>query len=92
MWRTVTGCTRLVTPTGVISFRYQYRVNGRQEVLTIGRYSAEAARKLTRAPDALEYGMDLSLAEARTLLARAPRLGQGRIRERADRRREATCR
>ncbi|MGC4024291.1 MAG: tyrosine-type recombinase/integrase [Mesorhizobium sp.] len=67
------GMHAAVTPTGVISFRYQYRVNGRQEVLTIGRYSAEAARKLTRAPDALEYGMDVSLAEARTLLARARR-------------------
>ena len=62
-----------VTPTGVISFRYQYRVNGRQEVLTIGRYSAEAARKVTRAPDALEYGMEVSLAGTRTLLARARR-------------------
>jgi hypothetical protein len=67
------GMHAAVTPTGVISFRYQYRVNGRQEVLTIGRYSAEAARTLTRAPDALEYGMDVSLAEARTLLARARR-------------------
>lgn len=65
------GMHAAVTPTGVISFRYQYRVNGRQEVLTIGRYSAEAARKLTREPDALEYGMKVSLAEARTLLARA---------------------
>jgi hypothetical protein len=35
--------------------------------VTIGRYSAEAARKFTRAPDALEYGMEVSLAEARTL-------------------------
>jgi len=67
------GMHAAVTPTGVISFRYQYRVNGRQEVLTIGRYRAEAARKLTRAPDALEYGMEVSLAEARTLLARARR-------------------
>ena len=67
------GMYAAVTPTGVISFRYQYRVNGRQEVLTIGRYSAEAARKLTRAPDALEYGMEVSLAEARSLLARARR-------------------
>ncbi|CAM3021588.1 hypothetical protein SAMN04488021_103129 [Paracoccus aminovorans] len=38
------GMHAAVTPTGVISF---HRVNGRQEVLTIGRYSAEAARKLT---------------------------------------------
>ena len=67
------GMYAAVTPTGVVSFRYQYRVNGRQEVLTIGRYSAEAARKLTRAPDALEYGMEVSLAEARALLARARR-------------------
>jgi len=67
------GMHAAVTPTGVISFRYQYRVNGRQEVLTIGRYSAEAAHKLTRAPEALEYGMEVSLAEARMLLARARR-------------------
>jgi hypothetical protein len=67
------GMHAAVTPTGVISFRYQYRVNGRQEVLTIGRYSAEAACKLTRVPDALEYGMEVSLAEARALLARARR-------------------
>jgi integrase len=67
------GMYAAVTPTGVVSFRYQYRVNGRQEVLTIGRYSAEAARKLTRAPEALEYGMAVSLAEARALLARARR-------------------
>src|SRR5579883_342489 len=50
------GMYAAVTPTGVVSFRYQYRVNGRQEVLTIGRYSAEAARKLTRAPDVRSSG------------------------------------
>ena len=38
------GMYAAVTPTGVVSFRHQYRVSGRQEVLTIGRYSAEAAR------------------------------------------------
>jgi hypothetical protein len=48
------GMYAAVTPTGVVSFRYQYRVNGRQEVLTIGRYSAEAARKLTRVADKLK--------------------------------------
>ena len=67
------GMYAAVTPTGVISFRYRYRVSGRQEVLTIGRYSAEAARRLSRAPDALEYGMEVSLAEARALLVRARR-------------------
>jgi len=67
------GMHAAVTPTGVISFRYQYRVNGRQEILTIGRYSTAAARSLTRAPEALEYGMEVSLAEAGSLLARARR-------------------
>ena len=67
------GMYAAVTPTGVVSFRYQYRVSGRQEVLTIGRYNAEAARGLSRAPDALEYGMEVSLAEARSLLVRARR-------------------
>jgi hypothetical protein len=67
------GMYAAVTPTGVVSFRYQYRVSGRQEVLTIGRYSAEAARGLSRAPDALEYGIEVSLAEARSLLVRARR-------------------
>ncbi len=67
------GMHAIVTPTGVISFRYHYRVNGRQETLTIGRCSAEAARRLTREPDVLEYGMEVSLAEAGTLLARARR-------------------
>ncbi|MBB3770139.1 hypothetical protein FHS55_000725 [Angulomicrobium tetraedrale] len=65
------GMHAAVTPTGVISFRCQYRVNGRQEVLTIGRFGAEAARKLTRAPDALEFGMEVSLAEASEVAAGA---------------------
>ena len=42
-------------------------------MFTIGRYSAEAARRLSREPDALEYGMEVSLAEARALLVRARR-------------------
>ena len=29
-----------VTPSGGISFRYNYSINGRQETLTIGRYGA----------------------------------------------------
>ena len=45
------GMHAAVTPTGVISFRYQYRVNGRQEVLTIGRYSADAKRRAAEVHD-----------------------------------------
>ncbi|SDC29318.1 protein of unknown function [Proteus mirabilis] len=30
-----------VTKSGVISFRYDYRFNGRRETVTFGRYSAD---------------------------------------------------
>ncbi|MDN7699476.1 tyrosine-type recombinase/integrase [Burkholderia semiarida] len=67
------GMYAAVLPTGTISFRYDYRLNGRRETLAIGRYDADLARAPTREPDALEYGMDMSLREARTLLDRARR-------------------
>lgn len=60
-----------VLPTGTRAFRYDYRLNGRRETLAIGRY--DPACKVTRDPDALEYGMGISLREARTLLDRARR-------------------
>ncbi len=67
------GMYAAVLPTGTISFRYDYRLNGRRETLAIGRYDADLVRKATREPEALEYGMDVSLREARTLLDRARR-------------------
>lgn len=60
-----------VLPTGTISFRYDYRLNGRRETLAIGRYDLDGSRKQVRDPDALEFGMSLSLREARMLLDRA---------------------
>ena len=30
-----------VQPSGSVSFRYDYRINGRRETLTIGRYGAD---------------------------------------------------
>lgn len=60
-----------VLPTGTRAFRYDYRLSGRRETLAIGRY--DPACKATRDPEALEYGMSLSLREARTLLDRARR-------------------
>lgn len=62
-----------VLPTGTISFRYGYRLNGPREALAIGRYDADLARLSAREPAALEYGINLSLREARTLLDRARR-------------------
>ncbi|MEK2602066.1 tyrosine-type recombinase/integrase [Burkholderia arboris] len=67
------GMYAAVLPTGTISFRYDYRLNGRRETLAIGRYDADLARAPTRELDALEYGMDVSLREARSLLDRARR-------------------
>ena len=42
-------------------------------MLAIGRYDADLARLSAREPAALEYGINLSLREARTLLDRARR-------------------
>jgi integrase len=50
------GMYALVSPTGVISFRYDYRLNGRRETLVIGRYSSR--------------GLTLALARERCLEAR----------------------
>ncbi|MBG6020975.1 tyrosine-type recombinase/integrase [Proteus mirabilis] len=47
-----------VTKSGVISFRYDYRFNGRRETVTFGRYSADS----------------ITLAEARAELIEAKRL------------------
>jgi hypothetical protein len=33
-----------VGPTGQITFRYDYRINGRRETLTLGRYGPMASR------------------------------------------------
>ncbi len=65
------GMYATVSQAGTISFRYDYRLNGRRETLTIGRY--DGTLKRTRETAALAYGMSLSLAEARTLLANARR-------------------
>ncbi len=67
------GMYAAVLPTGTISFRYDYRLNGRRETLAISRYGADLARLSAREPAALEYGINLPLREARTLLDRARR-------------------
>lgn len=62
-----------VLRTGNISFRYDYRLNGRRETLVIGQYDPGLAAKNPREVSTLKYGMSLSLAEARQLLANARR-------------------
>lgn len=62
-----------VTRTGVVSFRFDYRINGRRETLVIGQYDPGLGARKPRGLEELGYGMSLTLAEARLLLARAHR-------------------
>lgn len=62
-----------VATSGTKSFRYDYRINGRRETLTIGRYDENLSSKVARGLEELEYGISLTLAEARMLLADARR-------------------
>ena len=62
-----------VATSGTKSFRYDYRINGRRETLTIGRYDESLSSKVARGLEELEYGTSITLAEARMLLADARR-------------------
>src|SRR3954470_24747907 len=46
-----------VTPSGTVSFRYDYRVNGRRETLVIGGYDPSLSARRPRRPDELGFGM-----------------------------------
>ena len=76
-----------VSTKATVAFRYDYRFNSRRETLTIGQYDEHQAAQIERNPTDLQYGMALSLAEARTLLARAKatvKNGISPAREKAD--------
>ena len=81
-----------VSTAGTKSFRYDYRLNGRRETLTIGRYDDAAGAKSPRDLEALDFGMTVSLAEARSLLSTARRSverGESPSRTKAAKRQEA---
>lgn len=64
-----------VTSSEVVSFRFDYRLNGRRETLVIGRYDPRLPARGTRDAEELNLGLSLSLAEARlgwTQRQRAP--------------------
>ncbi len=63
-----------VTLSGVVSFRFDYRLNGRRETLVVGRYDPKLSVRGVREQQELSFGMSLSLAEARLLLERARRI------------------
>lgn len=62
------GLYVVISPSDSQSFRYDYRLGGRRETLTIGRHEP-VARHAQRSH--LAYGMDVTLEEARLLLARS---------------------
>ncbi len=55
-----------ISPKGTISFRYDYRINGRRETLTIGKYGAdgiglaEAREKLVEAKKLVSQGISVA--------------------------------
>lgn len=60
-----------VSPTGTVTFRYDYRLNGRRETITIGRYGpasislALAREKLIDAKKAVAQGKSPALEKQR---------------------------
>jgi len=52
----------------VVSFRFDYRINGRRESLVIGQYDSGLGARKPRGLEELDYGMSVTLAEARLLL------------------------
>jgi hypothetical protein len=61
-----------VSPTGTVTFRYDYRLNGRRETLTIGRYGPAgislalwAREKLIHAKKAVAQGKSPALEKQR---------------------------
>jgi len=65
------GLYVVVSLKGTLTFRYDYRLGGRRETLTVGQYDEFQASQPKRAPEDITYGDPLSLADARDLLARA---------------------
>lgn len=81
-----------VTRTGVASFRFDYRIHGRRETLVVGKYDSSLGARKSRNPEDLDYGMSVSLAEARLLLTRARRSverGESPSRAKVEKRAEA---
>lgn len=61
-----------IYPSGSVSFRYNYRINGRQETLTLGKYGtaggitlAEARERLNDAKKSLDAGISPSRKKVR---------------------------
>lgn len=67
------GMYVVVSPTGTKTFRYDYRLDGKRETLTIGRHEPGTANREEADLKVLEYGAVVSLKDARALRDRASR-------------------
>lgn len=65
-----------VSPKGGKSFRFDYRIDGRRETLTIGRYEDGTPSRSQDELIDLDFGRVISLADARALHDRARRMVQ----------------
>lgn len=65
-----------VTQAGTKSFRFDYRINGKRETLTVGRYEEGLLNRSTEQTNELTFGARVSLADARLLHDRARRMLQ----------------
>lgn len=70
------GLYVVVTPRGTISFRMDYRLNGRRETLTIGRYGTKDGISLLMAR---ERCMEARKATAQGSMAQAPEGQRGEV-------------
>ncbi len=85
------GMYVVVSPKGTVTFRYDYRLAGRRETLSLGQFDELQASQPKRDPETIKYGDPLSLADARELLARAKNAvsrGDSPARDKADGKRE----
>lgn len=67
------GMYVVVTTAGSKSFRFDYRLDGKRQTLTIGQYEPATPNRSDAELQVLDYGVVLSLKDARTLRDRASR-------------------
>ncbi|QDF96777.1 integrase [Azoarcus sp. DD4] len=67
------GLYAVMSDAGTITFRYDYRLDGKRETLTVGRYVPGTASRDEAELKALDYGVVVSLKDARALRDRASR-------------------
>lgn len=68
-----------VTPAGSKSFRFDYRLDGKRETLTIGRYEHGTPSRSQDELVGMDFGKVVSLADARVLHDRARRMVQAGV-------------